>query len=947
VLRRVQSIGTGRIFEVGRRATLDGDGMAEPAHLARETIAFGPFTLLVSERLLKRDGEPVRLGARALDTLIALVSRSNRPVDKRELIAEVWPDAIVAEGSLRFHIASLRKALGDGENGQRYISTLGGRGYCFVAPIMRSSDDVDVRAPVALEYPRANVPSPLLRMVGRDAGVFSLSEQLVAVRFITIVGAGGVGKTTVAVAVAHYLNETFAGGVLFVDLAALNDPRLAAQSVASVLGLPVQLDDPTRSVVAFLRDKRLLLVLDNCEHLIEAAAALAEQIFVAAPQVHILATSREALRVEGEHVHRLQPLAFPSEGETVTAVTALSYPAVQLFIERVEASGIRLTLSDQDAAIVAKICRKLDGTALAIALVAGRVEALGLSQTAELLDERLPWQWRGRRTAPPRQQTLKAMLDWSYELLTDLDRLVLRRLGIFTGDFTLGAALSVVTSASVDQILVLGAIANLVGKSLVSTNRDGATMRYRLLDTTRAYVLAVRMDPEEFAELATRHAAYYRHWLEKPLPDPAIVPNGAEGLPSLTDVSNVRSALEWCFGPNGDANIGIGLAAVAASFFLAMSLMTECYRWSERAVHALDGAGRGEGNEMHLQAALGLSLMFTRGSTEEARTAFHRGLAIAEERGDARVQLQVLSMLHMFYGRIGESLTALHQARRCLEVASRIGDAAALTLGHSLLGMSLHFTGDLNGARAELEAALRHGPGSQLTSTAYLGFNGHILVGGALARTLWLQGHPAQAAERARRTVKDAAATNHPVTLSIALIWAISVFFWTGDLDNADDHIDWFMSRAESYSLGPYRAVGQGFKGQLAIRRGDPKGGIERLRSCLADLHVARYELLTTPFNMSLVQGLSAEGQFSEAMSLIDRTIRLVQANGDLCYMAELLRIKGNALIEMQPSSEREAELCFRESHHDGFSGLDRRPGTARDRICPSAADLRAIHRGR
>jgi DNA-binding winged helix-turn-helix (wHTH) protein len=232
--------------------------MVEPTHQARETISFGPFTLVISERLLKRGGKPVQLGGRALDALIALISRPNQPVDKRDLLAEVWPDATVGEGSLRFHIANLRKALGEGDNEQRYIATLSGRGYCFVAPITRSRDNADVHASVALNCPRANVPRPLLRLVGRADGVFALSQQLIAVRFVTIVGAGGVGKTTVAVAIAHHLNEGFAGGILFVDLAALSDPRLAASSVASVLGLSVQTEDPTQSVVAFLRDKRLL-----------------------------------------------------------------------------------------------------------------------------------------------------------------------------------------------------------------------------------------------------------------------------------------------------------------------------------------------------------------------------------------------------------------------------------------------------------------------------------------------------------------------------------------------------------------------------------------------------------------------------------------------------------------------------------------------------------------
>jgi predicted ATPase len=744
-------------------------------------------------------------------------------------------------------------------------------------------------------------------MVGRTDGVRMLSSQLVAVRFVTIVGAGGVGKTTVAVAVGHYLIESFGGTVLFVDLGALSDPRLAAASLAAMLALSVQSDDPTPNLIAYLRDKRILLILDNCEHLIEAAAALAARIFVSAPEVHILATSREALRVEGEHVHRLEPLPCPPDDPGLTAAVALTYPAVQLFMERAAASGARLDLTDAGAVIVANICRRLDGLALAIELAAGRVEAYGLHQTAELLGERLALLWRGQRTAPPRQQTLKATLDWSYQLLIGLEQQVLRQLAVFVGDFTLGAALAVLTSPTLDQMLVLGAIESLVAKSMVAADRPTA-MRYRLLDTTRDFVLEMGVDD---AELAARHAIHFRRWLQETGTDLPALSNAAERAPHLADLGNVRAALEWCFGVNGNIEIGVELAAAATPLLLAMSLLTECHQWSARALLALDDHMRGGEAEMHLQAGLGLSLMFTRGANEAAGTSFERSLSIAEERGDARTQLQLLSMLHMFHGRIGEPGTALQYARRCAAVSKIIAEPAALALGHSLLGMSLHFTGDLAGARLELEAALLHGPGSPRTSTTYLGFNGHILVGGALARTLWLQGYPAQAVERVRQTITDAAATDHPVTLSIALIWTISVFFWTGDLASVEEHIDRFVARAESYSLGPYLAVGRGFKAQLAISRGDPESGVEALRACLEELRAARHKLLTVPFNMSLVQGLAATGKYADGVALIDETIRLVEANGDLFPMAELLRVKGDVLLSMPEPDQCGAETCF------------------------------------
>ncbi len=885
----------------------------EPVRQTREELSFGPFTLVPSERLLTRQGVAVPLGTRALDILIALVLRAGVAMEKRALIAQVWPDVTVSEGSLRFHIANLRKALGDGENSARYITTLAGRGYVFVAPISRPSEHPNTIAPTAANVIRSNMPNPLGRMVGRSDGVRTLSTRLATKRFVTIVGAGGVGKTTVAVAVANNLVSAFAGAVLFVDLGALRDPALAAASLAAMLGLSVRSDDPTPGVIAYLRDKRILLVLDNCEHLIEAAAILAARIFVAALQVHILATSREALRVEGEHVHRLEPLACPPDNPGLTARVALTYPAVQLFMERTAASGADLVLGDTDAAIVARICRRLDGVALAIELAAARVETFGLEQTAALLEERLALLWLGQRSAPPRQQTLKATLDWSYELLTSLERLVLRQLAVFVGDFALGAALAVLTRPSLDQMLVLGAIDNLVAKSMVAINRAGTTTRYRLLDTTRDYVLAIRID-EEFTDLAARHAGYYRQWLEQTEVEQPTSPIAPASTPQPADLGNVRSALEWCFGVDGNVEIGVALAAAATPVFLAKSLLTECYRWSERALHALDAAALGGRDEMRLQATLGMSLMFMRGESEAVPAALNRSLSIAEARGDALTQLKLLGPLRMFHSRIADFKVAVLYAKRASAVSRSVGDPTATTLAHSMLGGSLYFAGDLGGARMELEAALKGGPGSQRTRINYLGFGGHEIARVTLAMTLWLLGYPAQAVECAHQALEEAARINHPVTLSVVLIWGIYVFLWTGNLEGAERHIEWFISRAEAYSLGPYRAVGRGFQGQLAMLRGDAKVGVENLQACLVDLHAARYELLTTPFNISLVQGLVATGQFADGAFLIDETIRHAEANGEHCYMPELLRVKGNVLLSLPRPARDEAEACYRQS---------------------------------
>jgi tetratricopeptide (TPR) repeat protein len=375
---------------------------------------------------------------------------------------------------------------------------------------------------------------------------------------------------------------------------------------------------------------------------------------------------------------------------------------------------------------------------------------------------------------------------------------------------------------------------------------------------------------------------------------------------------NVCAALDWCFGAGGDIKIGIALAAAAAPIFLAMSLLIECRRWSERALLAIDLPTRGSAEEMHIQAALGLTSMFTRGGSEAARAALSRSLAIAEARGDAPNQLQLLGRMHIFHERMGEFDAALGYAQQSLIVAETLGDAASIALAHSLLGVSLHLAGEHRDALTMLEAAWR-GPGTERISTVY-GFDHRNRAGISLAREYWLQGRPADARQLARRTVAEAAQMDHPITLCIALIWAVSIDLWNGDLDGAEESIDRFIALAEARSMGPYLAVGRGVKGELAIRRGDAAGGVETIKSCLRELHESGYELLTTTFNIAMVQGLLALGQTEQSARLIDDAIRLVEQSGDHLYMPELLRMKGQVLLSLPEPEAEQAEAHFIQS---------------------------------
>ena len=877
----------------------------------KDVLSFGPFALNRGERVLSRAGKPVELGGRSLDILIALIARANEVVSKRELLAQVWPDTVVEEGSLRYQIVGLRKALGDGVDGARYITTVAGRGYCFVAPIMRA-DEREMPSPMRpATVPHNNLPSRLLRMVGRADDVHQISRQLAEQRFVTIVGSGGVGKTTVAIAVGHDLGAAFEGAVLFVDLGAIADPALIATTVATMLGLSVQTEDAVSILATHLRDRRVLLILDTCEHLIDAVARLASSLFDSGPQVHVLATSREALRVEGEHVYPLAPLPCPPDDPSLTAGVAQTFPAAQLFLDRARATGVQMDFTDAEAVLIASICRKLDGVALAIELAAGRVLTYGLQKTAALLDESLTLSWPGRRTAPPRQRTLQATLDWSYGLLTSAERIVLRRLSVFVGFFTFEAALQVAASASVDEEQVFRALESLIDKSLVSASPVGAMMRYRLLDTTRTYALQADSADTESTEPAVRHAHYFRRWLEQMAHESSALSNPAERAPHLAALGNVRAALEWSFGPTGNTEIGVALAAAAVPIFLAMSLLTECHRWSGRALSMLSDASRGGPEEMRLQAGLGMSLMFTRNHGDEARDAFTRSLAIAEQRADAANQMLLLGPLHMFHFRRGEYRTSLEYARRSARAAATLADPVATAIAHCLTGISLHSMGELQEARTELEASLQYEPDGHRSRTLHLGFDYYNWAGIALGRTLWMLGHRDQAIEQIQRTLENAQRLDHQVTLTILLHWAAAVYLWNDDLTAAERHVDWFLSSAESHSLGPYLAVGRGLKGVIAIRRGDPKTGVEMLESALKKLHASRYELVTTPFNLALAQGLAGIDRNRDGLEVIDTTLRNVEANGDLCFRPELLRVKSRLLFSAQPPDLEGAESCL------------------------------------
>jgi len=382
-------------------------GMAAGSDLPA-SVGFGRFRVLPHRRELISDGKPVKLGGRAFDLLMALIEARGGVVTKDALLARVWPGRIVEENNLQSHIAALRAAFGPDRD---LIRTVSGRGYQFIGDVQALPEGGDGRArpgperPELESVPPTNVPEPVSEVIGRDDEISEILNLAAAHRLVTLTGAGGIGKTRIALALARELLPHFADGVWLAEFSPLNDPGLVAATVAAALGLePGGGEVSVQSVAQKLTGRRLLLVLDTCEHVIDAAAALAEAILRAGSTVHILATSREPLRVEGEWVFSVPPLGVPVENAG-SGDDPLQYGAVRLFVERARAAAPHLAPHRRDVALIAAICRQLDGIPLAIELAASRVATLGLGELATRLGDRFQLLTGGRRTAQPRHRT--------------------------------------------------------------------------------------------------------------------------------------------------------------------------------------------------------------------------------------------------------------------------------------------------------------------------------------------------------------------------------------------------------------------------------------------------------------------------------------------------------------------------------------------------------------
>jgi non-specific serine/threonine protein kinase len=661
-------------------------------------LRFGPFELRPAQRQLLKEGRPVALGARAFDVLNALVERRDRIVPKDELLDAAWPGLVVEENNLQVQISALRKVLG-----AHAIATVPGRGYRFTFPQTASiARQTSVLAP---QRGRHNLPLQLTSLIGRETEAAQLASALASSRLVSVLGVGGIGKTRLALQVASDVLDRFADGARFVDLAPLIDPRLLPRVVATALGI----EERRRMAGADLlvrrfADREVLLVLDNCEHLVLETARLCQLLLAGCAALRILVTSREPLRIPGEYGYRLPTLASPDPETVHDAASLLQFPAARLFVERAQAVKPMFQLDATSLAAVASICRHLDGIPLAIELAAARLRSLSVDEVNERLDHRFRVLAQGFRTGLARHQTLRALIDWSYDLLSPREQTLFRRLPPFAGGFTIEAAEHVCSGEGIGEEDVLEILSSLVDKSLVVAEEHESETRYRLLETVREYASDRLREHGEETAVHERHLSWFMALAEQ-----AAARLIGEEQRALLDRlerehDNLRSALAWATHV-GNAMTALRFATALAPFWWMRGYFAEGRRWLAEAAAASPAPTSLRAQAIRAQSGIA----WGQGDFVAALALDEESLAIARRMGDRAMIARCLMGIGawIFAQDHADAKAARANFEESLAMCRELADRSCVAVALNGLGnVSSLLERDFARARREYEEAL-------------------------------------------------------------------------------------------------------------------------------------------------------------------------------------------------------------------------------------------------
>jgi len=745
-------------------------------------FSFGAFELSLARQQLLESGRSLDIGSRAFGLLQALLENAGELVTKDQLIAKVWPGVWVDETNLRVHIGALRKALGDGHSGRRFILNVPGRGYRFIEPVVRGNSAA-ILPPADVEPPKHSpLPQPP-RLVGRSSAVGNLSTQLSHRRMVTIVGPGGIGKTSLALAVAGSWTDIETTVRVFVDFSTTTEPERLWALAAAALGAGFP-SEPRAHVLRSIRSAPTLIILDNCEHVIEAAARFAETVLKAANSTRVLATSREPLRILDEWVHRLAPLDYPEEDADVTASEALKFSAVALFVERVIANQDGFQLTDPEVPATLEICRRLGGIPLALELAAARADLFSLAQLAQGLNDRFGLLTRGRRTAFARHQTLRGLVEWSYQLLSPVEQSLLRRLSVFPATFDISDAAELAGRDTAKPGAYLDGVTNLVAKSMLTVDVSGEAARYRFNETTRAFALQ-ELDRCGEADDAFLSLANYmlKQFVASPAPSESARPEWLERC--RQSLENVRATLDWALSQERDLSAGLNLVMAALPIWLFLSRLVENREFLELALKALVRQhGDRRHDELALETAIGLSFYYGTGPTPAVIAHLERALALARDLSAKPQEVSILWMLYGISGNWGDYQAASRFAGEYARSATKMSGPAIRLKQHRILARACHDLGHHADALIELDQAFANAVGR----TAPVALNAYEIddMTAALAvrsRVLWISGQVDDALDVAEECLQRGLKVDHAQSICWALTFNLCpVAIWRGDV---------------------------------------------------------------------------------------------------------------------------------------------------------------------
>ena len=864
-------------------------------------LRIGDLEIDFALREVRRDGTPLRVGSRAFDILELLNNANGELVSKDEILRMVWPTTVVEENNLQVQISALRKAFGAS---RQLIRTVPGRGYrllqctnalgakhaCDTLPgtvLVKSIDDSQVTS-------NGHIPD----LFGRDLTLTDVLTVLERREMVTLVGTGGIGKTRLAIEAARKAAPAFPDGVAMISFSSVTDERFALDAAAAGLGMksssaPLSID----AIADAVRGKRLLIVLDNCEHVVGTAASIALALRNSGHA--ILATSREPLRIPDETLYPVPALVVPEAASTEGAV--LLTGAAQLFLARVRGVAPDFTVDKKTVLSIGAVCRALDGIPLAIELAAARAALLGIDVLGNRLNDRLRILTGGCRTAPPRHQTMRATLDWSYRLLSDIERSVLRRLGVFVGGFTFDAICFLTVDRDVSTWETLDAFCGLVSKSMVTAQLDGKTRRYRLLETTRDYAVQQLDNNGERDAASAMHARYLLTLFDEAPVNRTERTDERRLADFASELDNVRAALEWSFSSSGDPSMGVALASATVPYLFDLSLLSECCSRARQALAVYDSTMESEipaDTVLKLRAALAAGLVYTNGPGPEAQHEWMNLYAEALLQKNTDYEARALWGLWNTHQYGGEPKAALLMAQRFSDLARGREDVTRSLLAMGIEGISLHYLGDQLQARARLEEMLAaYDQSAHRWSATGFHIEHGIVARATLSRVLWVQGSVHRALDLAQSTLRAAIDfDNEMVTCYVLVEAVIPLTILSDDLVRAREAIAGLRERASRMSFPIWMAVCACYE-QCVAAMASPNPGQLRVFS------IAIEQLAETGFRAPLIfllcrygQALARCGDVMNARKAIDQAIELGDATGERWFHAELCRVKRRIL---------------------------------------------------